>query len=136
MMNDEAPQRQWSEIGPGDPELRVHLADIDDLVRINDEAERNRWGARWSSEEALRRQVKERSKCVISPVFRNGGPVDEPASVRAYVWFVDSAEGRGRVSLIDVSETTLDDLRVATSPDVLTRVVRALLDGFELARID
>ncbi|WP_329109368.1 hypothetical protein OG792_11530 [Micromonospora sp. NBC_01699] len=135
-MNDEDQQRQWSEVQLNDPELIIYLAGIDDLVRLNDEAKRHLWGAKWSSTEALRRQVEGGAMCVICPVFRNGGSVDEPESFRCFVWFIEKPEGRGRVSLLDVGTATLAGLRRASSPDRLTRIVRALMDGFELARID
>ena len=135
MMNDEDRYRQWSEVQPNDPDLVVYLAEIDDLVRINDEAKRHLWGAKWSSTEALRQQVKDGTTCVLCPVFRNGGPADEPESFRCFVWFVEKSESRGRVSLLDVGTATLAGLRRASSPERLTRIVRALLDSFELATI-
>jgi hypothetical protein len=93
-------------------------------------------GGKWTSEEALRNQVKSESSCIICPTFRNGGPVDEPESYRCYVWFIDGPAGAGRVSLIDVSAATLAQLRVASSVDQLTRVTRTLLGSFELVSLD
>jgi hypothetical protein len=135
-MSEESDPRRWSEVLLTDPELVIYLATVDDLVRISGEAKRHLWGAKWTSEGALRRQVKPGSSCIICPAFRNGGPVDEPESYRCYVWFIDGPAGAGRVSLIDVSVATLAQLRVASSVDQLKRVTRTLLGSFELARLD
>lgn len=135
-MSEERAFRKWSEIQQTDPELAIYLATIEDLVRINDEAKRYLWGAKWTSEDALRNQVKPESQCVVCPAFRNGGPVEEPESYRCYIWFVDASAGAARVSLIDVSAPTLAQLRGASSVDQLKRVTRTLLGSFELARLE
>ena len=118
-----------------DPRFSVRRALLPDLIRINEEAERAGWSARWSSVEALKRQVKPGSTAFLCPLLHNSGPKEEPESYRCYVWFNDQLEKRGVVSLLDVSWKTFSELDRARSIDQLERVVFVLLANYTLARL-
>ncbi len=124
--------RQDSKIGPRDADFGVRMASVEDLVRISDENRQRGWSARWSSPDALRGEVAAGSTAILCPLFRNGGLVTEPESYRCHIFFASSKENRGLVSLIDVGRGTFESLREANSIENLTRVIRLLIDSYDL----
>ncbi|MBO4161250.1 hypothetical protein [Micromonospora antibiotica] len=131
-MSGDPAYRQESKIGPRDADFGVRMAGVEDLVRINDENRHRGWSARWSSHDALRSEVAAGSTAILCPLFRNGGLLAESQSYRCHVFFASSRENRGLVSLIDVGKGTFENLREANSIENLTRVVRLLMDSYEL----
>jgi len=127
--------RMWHKFDTRDSRFSVRRALLPDLIRINEEAERENWSAKWSSVEALERQVEPDGAAFLCPVFRNGGPLSEPESFRCYVWFTDRLEKRGVVSLLDVSWKTFSELERARSIEQLERVIFVLLANYTLARL-
>lgn len=131
-MSGDPAYRQESKIGPRDVDFGVRMASVEDLVHINNENRYRGWSARWSSPDALRNEVAAGSTAILCPLFRNGGLVAEPESYRCHVFFASSRENRGLVSLIDVGRGTFANLREVNSIENLTRVVRLLVDSYEL----
>lgn len=129
-------QRQCLELPADAPGLGFRLASVDELVEINDEAKRNLWGAKWSSVEALRRYVRAGTTVILCPVFRNGGPANEPESFRCYIWLYTNSSSRPMVSLVDVACERFSKLREVSSAQQLRKVARVFLDGYELAKLD
>lgn len=132
MTDQDSPVRQQSKVSSGDPDFSVRLATVQDLRRITGEAKDHTWSARWSSDNALLSHIDADSMVVLCPLFRNGGPVDEPESYRCHVWFVEAAAPQPKVSLVDVSRRSLDGLPEASTVTQLKKVIRSLLDGYPL----
>jgi hypothetical protein len=122
---------EWS-----DPDFSVRRASVDDLIRVQYDNQANGWRARWSSEEALRSQVKPDSTAFLCPLVRNGAPVDEPISYRCHISFaLKSENGIRAISFIDVGKELLSTLTEASNTDQLKSVIRSLLDGSPIASI-
>jgi hypothetical protein len=132
-MASESVHRQESKVDSRDADFVVRLASVEDLVKINDEDRRQGWSARWSSSDALRSDVAAGSTAILCPLFRNGGPLDEPESYRCHVFIASGRQNRGLVSLLDVGRLTLENLREADSIETLTRVVRLLIDSYDVS---
>lgn len=114
----------------------MRVAAFDDLLRLQQEAQDARLTARWSSREALLRQVEPDTTAILAPALRNGHHEDRPDSYRCHIWFVQHSDRSARtVSLFDVTEASLSALPEAASPDQLCRLVRMLLDGMPLDAI-
>jgi hypothetical protein len=114
---------QW-----GDADFTVRVAATDDLLRIQRENVANGWARRWSSEDALLRQVESVAGVFLCPMLRNGGPVTEPESYRCWAWFVLGTEdGTRGVTLLDVSRDVFDKLPELESPTELRRVIKATM---------
>lgn len=131
-MPDDERYRQESKIGLRDADFAFRMASVEDLVHINDENRRHGWSARWSSPDTLRREVAAGSTAILSPLFRNGGLITVPESYRCHIFFASNRENRGLVSLIDVGRGTFETLREVNSVENLTRVVRLLIDSYDL----
>jgi hypothetical protein len=124
------PFRQRSRVQWSDPDFSVRAVSIEDLVRVQYDNLAHQLTRRWSSEEALRRQVRSDSTAFLCPLFRNGGPEEAPESYKCWIWFVLGSEEHARgVSLIDVGNDMFSTLPEASSPDQLKRVVLAMMEG-------
>jgi hypothetical protein len=122
------PVRQRSEVQWGDPDFTVRVAATDDLLRIQRENVANGWVRRWSSEEALLRQIESVAGVFLCPMLRNDGPVTEPESYRCWAWFVLGAEdGTRGATLLDVSRPVFETLPELESPTELRRVIKATM---------
>lgn len=120
--------RQRSEVRWGDVDFTVRVATTDDLLRIQHENVTNAWDRRWSSEDALLRQVESVAGVFLCPMLRNGGPVAEPESYRCWAWFVlGSEDGTRGVTLLDVSRTIFETLPELESPTELRRVLKTTM---------
>jgi hypothetical protein len=132
----QGPFRQQSMVAWNDPDFSVRLASVEDLVQVQRDTQHNGWGARWSSEDALVRQVEPGTTAVLCPLFRNGGPEDEPESYRCHIWFVLRSEKDARiVSLVDVGMDMFTTLPEASDPAQLKRVIRVMFEGSPLEAI-
>jgi len=129
-------RRKRQEIRAGSSEVSFRVASREELLIINDDAEQNRFGARWSSADALRRQVSDNSIVILSPALQNDGEIDHPDSYRCFVWFYSIATGHPAVSLLDVATSTFSGLREASSAEQLKKVARTLLDGYPLTPLE
>lgn len=116
-----------------DPQSRVRTASIEDLQRLQIEAEALGLSARWSTREALVRQVDPTVRALVSPIIANGGRVTDPDSFRCYIWFRARDKPSAVVSLLDVQVSSLTELPQVTD---LRKVVRVLLDATPLTRLD
>jgi hypothetical protein len=120
--------RQRSDVRWGDPDFTVRVATTDDLLRIQRENVANEWTRRWTSEDALLRQIESVAGVFLCPMLRNGGPVTEPESYRCWAWFVlGTEEGTRGVTLLDVSRAVFDTLPELESPTELRRVIKATM---------
>jgi hypothetical protein len=117
-----------------DADFSVRIADFDDLIRLQQEAQDNGLTAKWSSLEALVWQV-EPTTVVWTPLLRNGRQQGRPDSYRCYIWFTQRPNSSRTVSLFDVTATSLSSLRQAASPEQLRYLVRMILDGYRLDAI-
>jgi hypothetical protein len=94
------------------------------LLTIQSEAERQGWATRWSSVEALRRQVKEGSVVLQSLMREERGGV-----VRAYrcllLFSTVEGGGAGGVATIDLDPARYESLeRLDRDPDVRKALAR------------
>jgi hypothetical protein len=77
-LTEDIPLRRRSEVQWGDPDFTVRVATTDDLLRVQRENVANEWSRRWSSADALLRQVESVAGVFLCPMLRNGGPVAGP----------------------------------------------------------
>jgi hypothetical protein len=127
-LTEDRPFRQRSEVQWGDADFTVRVATTEDLLTIQRENVANSWVRRWSSEDALLRQVESVAGVFLCPMLRNGGPVEEPESYRCWAWFVLGSEDGGRgVTLLDVSRAVFDTLPELESATELRRVIKATM---------
>lgn len=131
-MNSEDATRPEHRITVGHPQFSVRLATFSDLEQITTEARSAQLSASWTSIAALREQVHHDAKAVVCPLFRNGGLVDHPESYRCHIWFVNRSDHSPIVSLVDIKKATFLMLTEAVEPSDLRKIVRLLLDGYEL----
>lgn len=107
-----------STIRPTDPDFRICLIGFEELLEIQAEAESRRWGTRWTSEAALRNQVRE-GPVVLRSFMRE----ERENAVRAYrcilLFAVANKSGVGATATIDVVPERLISLgRIDRDPDV------------------
>ncbi|WP_433063713.1 hypothetical protein [Dactylosporangium sp. CS-033363] len=115
-----------------DPDFSVRVAEFDDLVGLQREAEELGLSARWSSRAALERQVAPGTTVILAPALRH-----TLESYRCFIWFVPrAADHASAVSLFDVTVTSFDALREVTDPARLRMVVHMLLDRMPLSPIE
>lgn len=134
-MNSEGATRPQYKIAAADPQFSVRLAAFSDLEQITSEAKSAQLSASWTSVAALREQVHHDAKAVVCPLFRNGGLADHPESYRCHIWFVNRSDRRSIVSLVDIEKETFLSLTEAVDPPDLRKIVRLLLDGYELGSL-
>jgi hypothetical protein len=111
-------------IGATDSDFRVCMVSFETLLDIQADAERQGSATRWSSADALRRQVKE-APALLQTLMRE----ERVGSRRAYRCLVlfSTAEGEnaGGVATIDVTPERLESLdRLDRDPDVRSALVR------------
>jgi hypothetical protein len=131
-----SPLRRARKVGIGEQVFEVRVAGRDDLVAIQAEASRFRWGAKWSSLQSLDAQVDFAVRALVVPVFWNGGPESEPESLRCHIWFKEfRAPHLGRVSVIDVSLVAFRGLNLLSS-DCSSKALIAVILHAPLSGID
>lgn len=112
-----------------DPDFRVCRISFDDLLEIQLEAERRGWATRWTSVDALRRQVKA-DIVLLQSLMRE----ERSGSVRSYrclALFRSPGDlGGGAITTIDVAPATYAALE-RIDVDMVTR--EALMQVFSLA---
>ncbi len=130
MPKDDTRNRSQSRVRPEDDDFRVRVVVMDDLIRIQRDDESRRRDGRWTSEEALRRQVRGTGTMFLSPLFRNAGRRDIPESYRCWLWFTPHDKPRSRaVVLLDVDEELYAQLPEAASVDQLKLIISVMLNG-------
>ncbi len=99
-------------IGPDDPDFRVCRVDFGTLLDLQIHAERQGWGTRWSSVDALRGQVRDEPVLLQSFLRQErGGAV---STFRCLVLFsVVEGDGAGGVTTLDVDPALLASLEPA-----------------------
>lgn len=118
-----------SAIQSSDPDFRVCQIGFERLLEIQAHAERSGWGTRWSSEGALRTQVREKP-VLLCPILREEWDGD----LRAYrclalFAIVDGTNAAG-IATIDVDPGTFESIeRLDHDPAVSSAFARI----FELA---
>lgn len=124
-----------STIRPSDPDFRICLISFEELLEIQAEAENREWGTRWTSEAALRGQVRE------GPVVLRSFMLEERANaVRAYrcllLFTVADRGGAGATATIDVTpERFISLVRIDRDPDVrgaLTLMFSLAVNGISM----
>ncbi len=106
-----------------DPDFRVCQVHFETLLDLQAEAERQGWATRWSSADALRRQVKGRNVLLQSFMREERG-----GSIRAYrcllLFAAADGEDAGGVATIDVTPERFNSLdRLDRDPDVREALV-------------
>lgn len=130
MPRSSGPFRQRTKVELADADFTIRVASIDDLIRVNQEAVLHRWRNRWSSEEAVRRQVGPEESIIICPLFRNGGLEEEPESYYCWIWYSINAEENARgVSLADVGRELFSTLPEISSPEELKQTIRIIFQS-------
>jgi hypothetical protein len=120
--------RRRSDVEWGDPDFTVRVAGLDDLLRIQRENVVHQRPRRWSSEEAMLRQVEAVTGVFLCPMLRNDGPAAEPESYRCWAWFVLGADEGGQgVTLLDVGKDIFSALPELCSPTELRRVIKVTM---------
>lgn len=98
-----------AKVDADDSDFRVFVADREDLLALQRDAESRQWGTRWSSSEALTRAVGQ-STLYICPFLRerrNG----QLRSYRCFVLHSLPEPGAGGVSTLDIAPERLEGLR-------------------------
>lgn len=120
--------RGRSDVEWGDADFTVRVAGVDDLLRIQRENVAHDRSRRWSSEEALLRQVSSVAGVFLCPMLRNDGRASEPESYRCWGWFVlGTEEGTQGVTLLDVGKDIFETLPELYSPTELRRVIKVTM---------
>jgi hypothetical protein len=118
-------------VSPRNEGFGVYIARFDELLWLQQEAEHGHLNARWSSRDALVRQVEPGSTAILAPALRHGD------DYRCHIWFARRGDPGNRVaSLFDATPASLGRLRTAARADQLLAVVRMLLDGMSLVPIE
>lgn len=107
-----------------EPDFRVCQITLGTLVQIQKYAEGEGWATRWSSEDALRSQVKD-TTILLYPILRE----ERSGAVRAYrclaLFSTVGVDSPGGLTTIDVSPEMFNSLdRIDRDPDVRTALVR------------
>lgn len=107
-----------------DPDFRVCQITLDTLIEIQRHAEGQGWATRWSSEDALRSQVKDTS-VLLYPVLRE----ERSGVLRAYrclaLFSTVGADSPGGITTVDVSPEAFGSLdRIDRDADVRKALVR------------
>jgi len=127
-VNSNSGFRGRSDVEWGDADFTVRVAGVDDLVRIQRENVAHDRARRWSSENALLRQVSSVAGVFLCPMLRNDGPAAGPESYRCWAWFVLGAdEGTQGVTLLDVGKDIFETLPELYSPTELRRVIKVTM---------
>jgi hypothetical protein len=105
-------------IRSSDPEFRICRIDFNTLLEVQSEAERLGLATRWTSVDALRGQVKERT-AVLQTLLRE----EREGAVRSYrcllLFSAVDGTGTGGVTTIDLNPARLESLdRLDRDPDV------------------
>jgi hypothetical protein len=117
-----------SDVEWGDPDFTVRVAGVDDLLRVQRENVAHERVRRWSSEDALLRQLSSVAGVFLCPMLRNDRHGSEPGSYRCWAWFVlGTEEGTQGVTLLDVGRDIFDALPELCSPTELRRVIKATM---------
>ncbi len=120
--------RGRSDVEWGDADFTVRVAGVDDLLRIQRENAAHDRSRRWSSEDALLRQVSAVSGVFLCPMLRNEGRASEPESYRCWAWFVLGVEeGTQGVTLLDVGKDIFEALPELYSRTELRRVIKVTM---------
>ncbi|WP_410583739.1 hypothetical protein [Amycolatopsis sp. lyj-108] len=111
-------------IRSADSDFRVCQISFDALIAIQLEAEGRGWATRWSSVDALRRQVGE-DVVVLQTLMRE----EQQGEIRAYRCLVLFSpvydQGGGGIATIDLEPSRLESLeRIDRDPDVRRVLVR------------
>jgi hypothetical protein len=81
----------------------VKKLSMDELVAALEFARARRWGASWSSIDALRAEVDPASPKLLLPAMRNAAGDTEVESLRCHLWYLPRQGPRlGRATLFDV----------------------------------
>lgn len=124
------PFRQRTTVQWTDRDFGVRLVSLADLLRIQRDSVEIQLSTRWTSEEALRRQVATERMMFLCPLYRNGGPVDAPESYKCWIWyFLRSDEHARGLSLLDVRKDIFNGLSEVTESTELKHVISALVAG-------
>lgn len=107
-----------------DPDFRVCQITLSTLIEIQRHAEDQGWSTRWSSEDALRGQVKE-TTVLLYPVLRE----ERSGALRAYrclaLFSTVDADSPGGITTVDVSPEMFGSLdRIDRDADVRKALVR------------
>lgn len=120
--------RGRSDVEWGDPDFTVRVAGVDDLLRIQRENVAFDRSRRWSSEDALLRQVSVVSGVFLCPMLRNERRASDPESYRCWAWFVlGTEEGTQGVTLLDVGKDIFEELPELYSQIELRRVIKVTM---------
>ncbi|MCW2919615.1 MAG: hypothetical protein JWN52_7683 [Actinomycetia bacterium] len=107
-----------------DPDFRICRVSFDGLLEIQIEAEEGGWATRWSSEQALRGQVKEES-AILQTLKRE----ERSGVLRAYrcllLFSAVGEGGAGGITTIDIRPSRLESLeRLDRDPGVRSALAR------------
>jgi hypothetical protein len=124
------PIRRQTAVCWDDDDFVVRTVTIEDLIEIQRDNVANGWSRRWSSEDALLRQVVYDRRMFLCPCFRNGGPVDSVESYRCWLWFVVNRESLpSGVTLLTVGKALYETLPAISTVDGLKQVVLMMFAG-------
>lgn len=118
-----------------DADFSIKTASFEELQKIAVDARTQHLSATWSSLDAMSAQLDPQQKALVCPLFRNGTYVEEVASYRCHIWFVEQERSRGIVSLVDIGRELFESLPEVTDPVKLRGVVRFLLDSHPLTAL-
>lgn len=124
------PFRQVMRIKWDHPDFSVRSASLEDILRVQRDNVEHRLSTRWTSEEALLRQMAIDTQTFICPIYRNGGLEADPESYKCWMWYFSTSREQMRaVSLLDVRKELFASLAEVAQPSDLRRVIVMMMEG-------
>ncbi|MEV7011976.1 hypothetical protein [Streptosporangium sp. NPDC051022] len=118
-----------------DPDFRVCQISFDTLLEIQLEAESRGWATRWTSIDALRRQVKEEIVVIQSLMREEWGGAIRAYRCLALFSSADSGDAGG-IATIDIAPARFESLeRIDRDPDVrrvLSHIFSLAVEGISM----
>ena len=127
---------RFSHVSYGDELSVIKMVSMEELEEIRSYASERRWGATWTSAEALIGQVHAKTPKFLLPVFRNAAGDTEIQSLRCHIWVLLASETRlSMASLVDVAVSRFRELR-SLEPEKAIPVLKRMLDCHPRSKLD
>ena len=103
---------RFSHVDMDDTDYVVKMLTMDELVAAHELAKERRWGASWSSTDALRAEIDPSSPKFLLPALRNAAGETKVESLRCHLWYFPRQGPKlGRATTFDIAFTRFQALR-------------------------
>ncbi|SDL00485.1 hypothetical protein SAMN05216298_2225 [Glycomyces sambucus] len=126
---------RYSTVSSQDDDHLVKLMKLDDLIAAHEIARTRRWGATWTTVDALLAEVDPASPKFLLPALRNAAGDTQVESLRCHLWYRPRSSTYGRATIIDVELAQFRALPTL-SPAKTTTALELLVATFPLTAID